>query len=372
MADNAHRGEAARRVLGTAVLLLVMAGCGERFPDPSQQGEFDRVVLLEEATGTWCVNCPAVAENIQTLLADYPGEFIAIALHSQTQDPYSTEETEERLSDFSVDAFPTVIFDGVEAYEGVQTVEEMAQVLSDRRALGTAVKLELDASLTADSVLYEVTVIVSGQTEESIEGILRIALIEDTLTHATAGLLHHIVRRLPEEEAAMTLNPGDSLDLHRSLPLDVSWGRPLTAVVWVEDPDHKVYQAASHEVGGGSYVHGDFSIELVSDSIQTDTLGAILNFYFDLKNHTGNILTLTVDVPEASQYLPENWWFSLCDEQNCYPVPTDFEVPANGTLEGLHVTIGSSILDQETEGKVIMTVTSGEEVDSQTFILEIE
>jgi len=361
-----------KRILRGAILLAVTAAilsCGERFPDPGQGGEFERTVLLEEGTGTWCTYCPEAAENIEELAVSHPGEFIVLALHAQ--DDYSSSETEARLTSLGVAAFPTIIFDGVE--ESGREADEMAAILADRRKLGSTIKLELSASLTADSVLYEITVITSAKIAESIEANLRIALVEDTLTDASAGLLHHTVRRLPEAagEDALTLEPGDTVNLHRALPLDGSWGRPLAALVWIEAEDLKVYQAASYELDGGSPSEGEFSIEVASDTIQTKPeLGDTGYYYFDLKNHTGNALTLTVDLPPDSLELPTGWGTLICDEGRCYPTPFDVQVPANAASQEFHLTIASGT--EGTEGKVVMSVTGGEEVDKQTFVLQIQ
>jgi hypothetical protein len=358
-------------LLGGLFFIVLSTSCGRRFPDPSQQGEFERIVLLEEGTGTWCTYCPEAAENIETLLGAHPGEFIVLGLHKQ--DEYSSDDTEARLANLGVGAYPTIIFDGVE--ESGRGVDEMGVILEDRRALGSPIKLELTASLTEDSVLYEITAIVSEKIAENIEGTLRIALVEDTITDASVGLQHHVVRRLPEAtgDDALTLEPGDTVDLYRALPLDQSWGRPLNAVVWIEASDLNVYQSASYELGGGPS-QGEFSIEVEGDTIQTDTLGGEGVYYFTLHNHTNNALTLTVDLPADSLELPAGWSASICDEGSCYPIPFDVEVPANGTSQEFHLTITSST--EGAEGKVVMTVTGGggggEEVDRQTFILQIQ
>jgi thiol-disulfide isomerase/thioredoxin len=196
---NRRRGALGLRIgvwVGGLALVVLSVSCGRRFPDPSQQGEFERIVLLEEGTATWCTYCPAAAENIEELLGAHPGEFIVLALHRK--DEYSSDESEARLSDLGVVAYPTIIFDGVE--KSGRGVDEMAVILEDRRALGSPIKLELTASLTGDSVSYEITAVVSEKIAEDIEGTLRIALLEDTVTDASVGLLGHVVRRLPEAE----------------------------------------------------------------------------------------------------------------------------------------------------------------------------
>jgi len=122
--------------------------------------------------------------------------------------------------------------------------------------------------------------------------------------------------------------------------------------------------------GNGEPDPGNFSIEVAGDSVKQDTAMSQVNFYFNLRNHTTGGLTLTVDVPEELLDYPEGWWHSLCDEEACYPTPHDFEVAASGLLEDLHVTIGTS--DSGTEGRIYVTVSADSEVDSQTFILNIQ
>lgn len=361
-----------KRVLRGAILIAVTAAilsCGERFPDPSSEGEFTRTVLLDEGTGTWCTYCPDAAENIEELAVSHPGEFIVLALHAQ--DDYSSSETEARLTGLGVAVFPSIIFDGVE--ESGREVDEMAVILADRRALGSPVKIELSASLTADSVLYEIAVITSAKISESIEANLRIALVEDTLTDASAGLLHHTVRRLPEAagEDALTLEAGDTMSLDRALSLDQDWGRPLEAVVWIEASDLKVYQSASHELGGGSPAEGEFSIEVASDTIQTKPdPGDDAFYYFTLKNHTGNELTLHVETPDSLKNLPADWSSLICDDDVCHGDSVNLTLPANQSSQRFHVQLTSST--SGSEGKIVLEVTGGEEVDSQTFILRIE
>lgn len=114
---------------------------------------------------------------------------------------------------------------------------------------------------------------------------------------------------------------------------------------------------------------GNFSLEAAVDTTQTAVRGVGVNFDFTLVNHTANPLTVSVDVPQSGQNLPEGWFFSLCDESACYPTPFDFEIPPGGTLEGLHVAITSG--SEGSEGSLILKVTAGEEVEQLTFTLQV-
>lgn len=483
-----------RVIHGSAVVILIatIAGCGKPFPAPASEGEFERVVLIEEGTGTWCVNCPAAAENLQALLAAHPDSVIVLALHGWTSspfDPYATTETDARLTRLGIENFPTVMFDGVEVMVGAKPLADMESLYEDRRALGSPVKIELEAAMDGNDVTYAITLIASPLYPADIEGTLRIALVENHVDYSDQlwSGLNHVVRLIPQPagEDEVTLQPGDTVEMERILAADPTWSRPLTAVVWLEAEDLEAYQAASEQItegpdlgdfsigldsdttqtatqpgdsaefdftvtnhtdstlrlhieapdsllempsgwdwrvsddtqqypdsgfdiqvlagsesqtftvtmisgtqgyqgkvvlsvsAGGTEVDmqtfvlysnpPDFSIELLGDTIKTDTAGAAVNFYFNLHNLTDSDLQLTVDTAEVQ--LPTGWWIMMCDEFLCYPIPVDTLLPPWGSWKNLHMTIASS--QEGAEGKVVMEVSSPDEVEQQTFILQI-
>lgn len=360
---------------GILAIGVLAAGCGSRFPDSNMVGPYERTVLLEEGTATWCTYCPEAAENIEALLDAHPGEFVVLALHSNDQ--YSSSETQARLDRLGVSGYPTIIFDGVE--RSGRKVSQMEPVLAARLALKSFVKLDLTALATPDSVRYQIAAVVSGELSESITGTLRIALVQDTSTFPSQGVLHHIVRRLPEAgtEDEMTLNPGDTLTFTRSLARDTTWLGELTAVVWIEgggldgglDEGLECYQAASTKVTTQEV--GDFSIALESDTVLTvQNQGDDAFFYFSLKNNTSAQLSLHVDTPVELRDLPTGWLTLICDDSQCYGDSVNVTVPANGSTQRLHVQMISGT--EGSEGKVMLTVDAGTaEVDSRTFILKI-
>lgn len=67
------------------VLLFTLASCDENepiIPSVGPQDSGTRVVLIEEFTGVRCPNCPAGAEEIESLLALYPDNLVALAIHA--------------------------------------------------------------------------------------------------------------------------------------------------------------------------------------------------------------------------------------------------------------------------------------------------
>jgi thiol-disulfide isomerase/thioredoxin len=237
-------------------LSFILSGCGERFPNP-ERDEFDKTVLIEEGTGTWCVNCPRAASHIEELLETLPEDsVIVLALHSNAPDTFATAETEARVKRLGMTAFPTLIFDGTEKApdDQVSTLESMYG--EHHSKLGSPLKMDLSASITSDSVIYDISVTVSSKLHGSFDGVLRIALVEDSVPFENEiwDGLSHVVRRLPESTAAdnVTFEIGQTYTFHRALARDDSWGFPLTAVVWVEKEDLEVVQSSSSRINSES------------------------------------------------------------------------------------------------------------------------
>ncbi len=73
------------------------------------------LVILEKATGTWCVGCPAAANGLDDLVEN--GHPVGvIAYHSG--DDFENPDGAVRLGYYGVIGYPTVVFDGLEQYMG--------------------------------------------------------------------------------------------------------------------------------------------------------------------------------------------------------------------------------------------------------------
>ncbi len=79
----------------------------------------DKKVLIEEFTGVKCVNCPDGSAEIESLLAIYGENLIAVSIHAgsfavpyQGQDDYSTPEGKEILEYVGIPfGYPTAVID---------------------------------------------------------------------------------------------------------------------------------------------------------------------------------------------------------------------------------------------------------------------
>ena len=69
---------------------------------------YNRKVLLEEFTGTWCNNCTRGYAAINKYTHDYPNNFIAVTLHGD--DPMDCAYTTSLGLQVGVSSFPTAVF----------------------------------------------------------------------------------------------------------------------------------------------------------------------------------------------------------------------------------------------------------------------
>ena len=70
--------------------------------------EFVHTVFIEEATATWCTNCPNVANILYSLYESNKYNFYYVALIDDTNSVAADRNTK----DYNIDGFPTVFIDG--------------------------------------------------------------------------------------------------------------------------------------------------------------------------------------------------------------------------------------------------------------------
>lgn len=360
-------------------LLVVIAGCGTVFPPP-EKAEYTRIVLLEEGTGTWCVNCPRAAASIEKLLKNHDGELIVLAHHALGNDPYATKETETRTSKLGMKSFPSIVFDGTEqaANDNFSTLEAR---LKQRRDLGSWVKIDFKANFsTNDTITYTVTFTASEKMPDPIKANIRIALLEphvDFINEIWDGL-SHVVRRIPEPKSAdaLTLNAGDAEQ--RTLPFyaDESFADTLIMVIWLEDTKGtKVYNTAYTKViRNNNAPPDDFNVIIQTDTLRTVNLpGDNAIFNFQLKNNTSKDEVLTVDIAKKGSTLPESWTWQFCVGTVCLDPKTPglADVPAHDTKE-VHLTVATGV--EGSEGVFAMSVSdeNKKELLRQNFVVKVK
>jgi hypothetical protein len=73
------------------------------------------MVVVEDATGTWCTYCPGAAMGCDDLLSN--GKFVAV-IANHNGDTYANTYSNARNTMYGINAFPAVGFDGMQGYVG--------------------------------------------------------------------------------------------------------------------------------------------------------------------------------------------------------------------------------------------------------------
>ncbi|MBI9033024.1 MAG: T9SS type A sorting domain-containing protein [Bacteroidales bacterium] len=132
---------------------LTVTCLGDVDPDDNiKEVEFDvylyeterNLVIIEEATGTWCGYCPGAAMGIDALVEN-GWDVAPVAYHGG--DDYTTSEGEARNNYYVIGGYPTATFDGVVTSMGGSATQSMYStylpIVQERLQTPTPVNVEL-------------------------------------------------------------------------------------------------------------------------------------------------------------------------------------------------------------------------------------
>lgn len=172
------------------ISLIFLNGCNEKMVivPPFEPPQTDRVILMEEFTGTSCPNCPAGAEQTEVLLSLYPDNLVAVAIHSnflglpakpgeldlRTDDAQAIEDFLGQWRSKPEAAFNRVVFsDRGEDHIRVRTLPDAwPNFVNDQ--LETFAKVYVDVETDYDPSSREVSVIVTATAREFLQGDYRV------------------------------------------------------------------------------------------------------------------------------------------------------------------------------------------------------
>lgn len=140
---------------------------------------FLHTVLVEEATATWCTNCPSVADILHTLYETHNYRFYYVSLVNDT----SLKVKERLFTDYNIYGFPSVYIDG--GYKvvvgGNPPNAESAFADAIKAAQGRPIpniKIELTAEYQNTTQVLTVSVHLYNHGNDSYTGRLKLYLTE--------------------------------------------------------------------------------------------------------------------------------------------------------------------------------------------------
>ena len=138
----------------------------------------DKKVLSEEGTGTWCSWCPRGTVFMDYMSAEYPDQFIGIAVHNG--DPMKVTTYDNGLSAVINYTYPRVALDR----EDILDPQDMEKTFLERVQQVPPVILSGDAHIIGDTLKIDIT----AEFTQSLSGNYRFnaAVVEDEVTGTTS------------------------------------------------------------------------------------------------------------------------------------------------------------------------------------------
>ena len=138
---------------------------------------FTKKALLEDFTGTWCVNCPAAGAAIENAMAENSNIF-TVGYHDG--DPMQIAETSNWSNYYKVTGFPTVYVNGPDTRWNYGSISQANSELAETATVGLALK----ATLVGGKLDLEVKTGFSTTPNEEVR--LMIYLAENNVTTSSA------------------------------------------------------------------------------------------------------------------------------------------------------------------------------------------
>ncbi len=102
-------------------------------------------VLIEDFTGTWCVNCPRVIYHLEQAMQQISG-IVPVAIHNRgyNTDPFHFDDVETLASEYNITAYPTPLINRTEVWD--ETTGHIQQYLQKIVPLGVSVSNTLSGN----------------------------------------------------------------------------------------------------------------------------------------------------------------------------------------------------------------------------------
>lgn len=226
--------------------LIVLSLCIVAFASAYQ-----RVVVAEEFTGTWCPYCPGAARALDEIHGRAYDSLVVVAYH--IGDGFQNGDAVIRDNFYNITGYPTSMFDGTVRAIGAQrngTVYPWYRALvSSRLDQETAILISLECTYDTVSRNGSVTATVENEAAGSRSGTLQFAVVENHIPHNWQGMnkLDFVMRdMLPDANGeSVSIPAGDTIIRSQDFSLAGLWVEEnCKIVVFLQSATQDIYQGA--------------------------------------------------------------------------------------------------------------------------------
>lgn len=140
---------------------------------------FERMVLIEEGTGTWCQYCPSGQYALELLHEKYPNAFVDVAVHMKDQ--LSVNDYSNAMTKFFARGIPWCTMNRSTSVCG-DPYDDGETLLKSAMTMGSIGKIACKASLKNDNMLTADVTAEFGKVIEDGEYALSFLVVEDDMT----------------------------------------------------------------------------------------------------------------------------------------------------------------------------------------------
>lgn len=186
-----------------------------------------------------------------------PIEFNYITYEASSGD-LSVPESDQRISYYGISGLPTLKFDGYTTVVGAGTGDadghSYIPIIEDHFLNTTPVEVRFTGfSFTSGSAYADITVALHGELTSIANTYVRVALVENNITHGGHSWYNRILRDMFPNVTGTALtiqHDGQEQSLHLPFNLDPTWNPSnLLLIAWVQrDSDKFIYNSSSSSV----------------------------------------------------------------------------------------------------------------------------
>ncbi len=336
-------------------------------------------VLVEKATGTWCVFCPGSALAIDKLYHNYSKNLVVLEYHGG--DSYANPMSNVRIDMYGIAGFPTAIFDGTEWRSGgTAATDDWSNVYNDYENIFLAQQQNLTC-FSLDLEVYGTGTGYTAQANAIYEAVsytksykLFFALNESHIAENWQGLdsLQFVARAIfpdfsgiPVYEGATA--PEQGLTLPHSVDFEIPEGvveKNCQLIAFIQNTDTKEIAAVQKfDLSQASGYTSKFRA-VIGDTIARGALNDEIALGGKIINQTDD--PLEIKITRVSNDIPENWTSSLCFTTCAAPHINHISetIPAQDTVEfSIHFFTNS----EPGMGEAVLTIEDQRRSSSVTY-----
>ena len=352
-------------ILGLALLLISLltpvshAGSQAEQPPQTLAGEdFTHNVLLELFVTTWCQYCPATEEAAVEYSNAYGERFVFVSMVCDP-DEGGNEKAEERSQRYSVNSYPTAIFDGDyrEDRSGSTEYEDEIEECGEREPVA-AVDLEVDMVDNGDGTMdvsYATTYHSDNPLMPVFQAHLRVYIVEK-------------VSRYPNNQGHQI--PYGFIDFAFDEDMDMASEAEMTDTVTWRFDDHENASFDNFVVIGAVFDrHTEPNERYVVQSATTEKSSVLFeNIDWD-PEYPKNSDDVTVWADVTGDFQDVQLEYAICTQDSCGANQyVDMELESGDTYTATMGDFGSDAVS--VHFKIVASTSGGGEIKSELTELE--